>query len=210
MLLTSGVRANAAEVGLFEGGVRSTLLIISIVALAACATPQWSVGFPDLPIEKPAAGAREIGVAETEDSRSSIVVGWKGLAELRAGPGLPDYLESKLRNELVERGLAPVEALDPTKTSVSQPYKVIVLTLQSAEFEWAGIVNGDAVSEIGIGVRIYAPGGKLIYSASFSGKSDNTAHLIPTSVAAGDLIAPAADEAVKAAFADPRFEKAIR
>lgn len=181
-----------------------------MLLVAGCATPQWNTGFPEVHLQKPKSGALVIGVAQAEDSRASQVIGMRGRAELLAGPELGNYIERKFRNGLTDWGFDSVEALDPAKTSVKQPYKVLVVTLRSARFSWSGMLSGAAESTIGIAVKVYSPASKLIYSRDFTGNSSARAHMIKTGVAAGDLVAPAADEAVSSAFADPQFEKALR
>lgn len=180
-----------------------------MLLLAGCAT-QWNTGFPEVPLQKPKSGAPIIGVAHAEDSRASQVIGMRGRYELVAGPDLGNYIERKFRNGLTDRGFDPVEALDPARTSLHQPYKVVVITLQSVSFSWSGMLSGDAESTIGIAIKVYSPASKLIYSGDFTGNSSARAHTIETGVAAGDLIAPAADDVVSSAFANPRLENALR
>jgi hypothetical protein len=195
----------------FSGGrARVWLLLAALLLTAGCATSQWSAGLPDVQLQKPASGARKIGVAQAEDSRPDYVIGSVGRAELLAGPELPNHIERKFRNGLTERGFDPIEALDPADTAISQPYKVLVVTLQSAHFSWSGHTSGTTASAIGIALQVYSPAHKLIFSSSYSGDSTDTTHFISTSVVAGRLIASAADHAVSAAFADPKFEQALR
>jgi hypothetical protein len=186
------------------------LPLAALVLAAGCASAQWSAGIPEVPFQKPAGAGSKIGVAQARDSRPDCAIGAVGRAELLAGPDLPNYIERKFRNGLTERGFDPVETLDPADAAISQPYKVLVVTLQSAHFSWSGHTSGTTATAIGIALRVYSPARKLIFSSSYSGDSTGTAHFISTSVVAGSLIAPAADHAVSAAFADPKLEQALR
>lgn len=189
---------------------RLSVLAIAAFTLAGCGF-QWSAGFPEVPLQKPASGAMKIGVAQVEDSRPNYAVGWVGSSQLLAGPDLPNYIERKFRNELAERGFDPVEALDPARTTVAQPYKVVVVTLQSAEFNSSGWYFATASSKTRIGVRVYSRAGRTIFNGQYSGNSVKTAsNKINSGVVAGGLMAPAINNAVSAAFAERQFEQALR
>lgn len=191
-------------------GRRTCFLVVTVamLALAGC-SPQWSAGFPEVRLQRPTSGATKIGVAQVEDSRPDYAVGWVGRAQLLAGPNLADYIERKFRNGLTERGFDPIEALDPARTSVAQPYKIVVVTVRSASFKLSGVVSETASSIVEIRARIYSPARGVIYAASYAGKWSGPAHRVNTSVVAGSLIAPAASRAVVETLADPSFEREL-
>ena len=166
-----------------------------MLLVAGCATPQWNTGFPEVHLQKPKSGALVIGVAQAEDSRASQVIGMRGRAELLAGPELGNYIERKFRNGLAERGFEPIVALDPAKSSLAQPYKIVVITLQSATFGFPSLYWGNAGTSIAIAVQVYAPPHKMIFADSYSGAHSGGLGLVVTSVRAGSVIAAAADEA---------------
>lgn len=188
-------------------------LLIAMLAITGCATAKVNVGFPDVPLRKPASGAPKIGVARVEDTRGDPVLGSTGNGlqsfDLLAGPNLLDYINRRFRNDLAGRGFDPVTALDPTRTSLPQPYKTLVVTLQSARFSFPVFFWGLADSSINIAVQVYAPPRNLIFSGSYSGAHGDRPALA-TSAVVSSIMADSADEAVKAAFADPNFENAIR
>jgi hypothetical protein len=192
-----------------KGGhlARLCVLLAVVLSLAGCATAKVNSGFPDVPLREPHAGATKIGVARVEDSRASSVAGSLGPGWLRtdllAGPNLLSYIDHEFRNGLAERGFDPVVALDPAKASLAQPYKIVVITLQSATYGFPVWI--DAGSSIAIAVQVYAPPHKMIFADSYSG-----AHSGKPAVGGGSVIAVAADEAVKAALADPKLENALR
>ncbi len=200
-----------------KGGhlARLCVLLAVVLSLAGCATAKLNAGFPVVPLRKPPAGATKIGVARVEDSRASRIVGSTNdgafqTVDLLAGPDLLSYIDRKFRNGLAERGFEPIVALDPAKSSLAQPYKIVVITLQSATFGFPSIYWGNAGTSIAIAVQVYAPPHKIIFASSYSGAHSGGLGLVATSVRAGSVIAAAADEAVKAALADPKLENALR
>lgn len=182
------------------------MLLAAMLSLAGCATAKINARFPEVPLRKPPAGATKVGVARVEDSRASRVAG--SLDALRrvdvlAGPDLLNYIDHEFRNGLAERGFDPIVALDPAKSSLAQPYKIVVITLQSATYAFP--VWMDASSSIDIAVQVYSPSHKMIFADSYSG-----AHSGKPSAEGGSVMAVAVDKAVKAALADAKLENALR
>ncbi len=147
------------------------LLLVVILCITGCSPVKLNAGFPEVALEKPPQGAPIIGVARAEDSRGDRVAGTidTGMRniDLLVGPELPDYIERKLRNELTRRGFAPVEAINPMKTSLQQPYKVVVVTLQSVSFGFPSMPWDSAEISISIAIQVYSPTRELIYASSF-------------------------------------------
>lgn len=185
----------------------------------------WSVGcsaqpikavFPDVTLQQLIAPGVKIGVAHVEDSRASLIAGRFEYSDLQVGPGLADYIERKFRNQLTDQGFDAIEAPDPAQAPVNLPYKVVVVTLQSATFEitpsepWR--LEPRVEASVNIAVRLYAASTrKEIYSGSFSGSS-NEGWGLPSSVGSriGSIIAVAADHATGAIFTDTSFEQALK
>lgn len=191
---------------MYEGGQSAgfCVLLVVMLSLAGCATTKINARFPDVPLRKPAAGATKVGVARVEDSRASRVaasIGGNGLirSDLLAGPDLLSYIDHKFRNGLADRRFDPVVAPDPAKSSLAQPYKIVVVTLQSATYGFP--VWKNAGSAIDIAVQVYSPAHKIIFADSYSGADSGK----PSSV-----MAVAADNAVEAALADAKLESALR
>ncbi len=190
-------------------------LMVIIMSLTGCVPAKINAGFPDVPPIESLGGTDKIGVARVEDSRSDDVAGSTEISpfqdmELIVGPDLRAYIRRRFQNALANRGFDPVAALDPTRTSISQPYKIVVVTIQSVRFGYPAIAWGKVGSSVDIAVQIYSPPRNLIFSGSYSGTHDERPAILPTGTAAGSIIAVSAEEAIKAAFADPNFVRALR
>jgi hypothetical protein len=190
-------------------------LCVAVALLPGCATAKVNAGFPEVPLRKPLSGAIKVGVARVKDSRVDQIAGSVGdglfqKLDLLVGPDLLGYVDRQVRNALANRGFEPVAALDPATTAIAQPYKVVVVTLQSATFGFPVIMWGAADSSVSIAVQVYAPPRNLIFSGSYSGAHGERPALVATGVIAGSILAVSADQAVAAAFADPKLEQALR
>jgi hypothetical protein len=188
-----------------------------LLCTAGCSTAKINAGFPEVPLQAAGNSGVKIGVARAEDSRATRIAGTWTVnfreVDFLVGPELPDYIERKFRNGLVQRGFAPVDALDPAKSTNAQDYKTLVLTLQSVTFSpgyaLVGLSREDA--SVTIAVQVYAPSGsREIYAGSFSGAGQARLGSPFTGVHMGSVIAVAADHAIDAAFADSNFEQALK
>ncbi len=184
------------------------MLLVAMLSLAGCGTAKVNARFPEVPLRKPSAGATKVGVARVEDSRASRVAAstgdnWIRRADVLAGPDLLSYIDREFRNGLAKRGFDPVVALDPAKSSLAQPYKIVVITLQSATYGFP--VWKDASSAIDIAVQVYSPSHKMIFANSYSGADSGK-----PGAEGGLVMSVAADNAVEAALRDAKLESALR
>lgn len=202
--------------GRYACGAWICLWLATSLALSGCAAQELNAGFPQVVRRAPLSGATKVGVARVEDSRSDQIANsvdhWTlGNIRLIVGPNLLAYIDQKFTNGLTDRGFDPVVALDPTRTALSQPYKVVVLTLQSTTFGLSpGLWTGFGHSSVNIAVQIYDPDRRLIFANSYSAAREAHLEFTGGSVAAGKIVALAADQAIDAAFADPKLEKALK
>jgi hypothetical protein len=193
------------------------LILASMLYSTGCGPSAINAGFPEVPLLPVASSAAspKIGIARVEDSRSSRIAGPIGSAphvNLMVGPELPDYIEREFRNALATRGIAPVDALDPAKSQKAADLKTIVITLQSANFSTSDPVFVTADSSVSIAVQVYAISTtNLAFAASYSGANqERIGFSLGTGMRSGAILAVAADRAVDAAFADPKFEQALK
>ncbi len=200
---------------------RDVLLALSLLAfvnlLCGCST-QINLDFPQVAPEKPAVAAAKVGVAPVQDSRASHVAGPLNMSSdifrsvsVATGPELPDYIGNSFRNGLVKRGFDPIEAPDPGTTALQQPYKVLVITIQSVTFADSGLLSFDGASSLNLAVQVFSGGPKPVFAKVFNGEC--TEH-IPAwhggKKAVSAIIATAADRAVEAALASPDLREALR
>jgi hypothetical protein len=187
----------------------AALLLASAVCITGCGV-QINAGFPEIGMWPAHANSSRIGVARVRDSRSDHVAGPFDAQVIVAGSDLRDYVERTFRNGLVERGYDPVDALDPSTTSIQQPYKVVVLTVQSANFGVSGIFLKDGSSAVDILVQVYSASRSPIYAGDFNGTSTERMKLTAVGLAAGGVIAKAADAAIDQALANPQLQQALK
>ncbi len=154
-----------------------------------------------------------------EDSRPNRIAGLIGTGigtsseiNLLIGPELPDYIEREFRNDLATRGISSVDALNPAKTREPAKYKTIVITLQSATFATSDPVFVSADSSVNIAVQVYAIlSTNVVFGGSYSGTNqERIGFSRGTGMRSGAILAVAANRAVDAAFADVKFEQALK
>lgn len=195
-----------------SGGQRARLwlLMAAAVVLTGCAPRTVDATFPQIAIRKPLGSGPKIGVAAVGDSRATKLAGEAGDASLIVGAGLSRYIDCKFRNALTDRGFQSSAVSDPADTSVRTPDKVVVLTLQSVSL--GSLETGATLkSTVSIALQVYSSPRKLIYGKSFWGTySAGIGAFSSAEGLTGNFIAQAADRAVEAAVADPKFEKALR
>ncbi len=202
------------------GEMRSGLFVFIVVSLlycVGCDPASINAGFPEVPVAPVAntASSAKIGVARVEDSRSDRKAGLIGTSSevyLLVGPELPDYIERKFRNELAMRGITSLDALNPAKTGEPGHYKTLVVTLQSATFATPDPIFVKAESSVNIAVQVYAASTTNVeFAASYSGTNqERIGFSRGTGLRSGAILAVAADRAVDAAFADAKFEQALK
>ncbi len=186
-------------------------IVIVLLLFAGCGV-RIEAGLPEVKLQQAAklGTATTIGLARVEDSRSSREAGIiNDSAILRVGPELADYIERTFHNELVAHGMTVVEALNPARNPPTS-HKTIVVTVQSVEFNFGGFGKSDA--SVNIAVQVYGSAStESIYGGSFSGTdSEGVKVLEGAGSESGRVLAAAADRAIDAAFADERFEQALK
>jgi hypothetical protein len=188
------------------------LPLAALVLAAGCAAAKVNAGFPQVALRKPLSGAVRVGVAQVEDSRTSAVAGTTGnlfqTFEFLAGANLLLYVDRQFRNGLLDRGFDPVDALDPSKSDLAQPYNVVVVTVQSSSYG-PGIIWGSSDGSVSVAIQVYSPSRKRLFANSYAGSFHGR---IPFSVASrvGTALGTAADQAIAAAFADPKLEQTLQ
>ena len=198
-------------------------ILLSLLYCVGCEPVSINAGFPEVPPEPVAnsAGSAKIGVARVEDSRPNRNTGLIGTGaglgggsevNLLAGPELSDYIEREFRNNLATRGITSVDALNPAKTGEPGHYKTIVITLQSATFSTSDPIFVKADSSVNIAVQVYATSGtNVLFGGSYSGTNqEKIGFARGTGLRSGAILAVAANRAVDAAFADAKFEQALK
>jgi hypothetical protein len=199
-----------------RGGLFAFILM-SLFYCMGCSPASINAGFPEVPLEPVAnsASSAKIGIARVEDSRpnrSAGLIGSSPQVNLLVGPELPDYLEREFRNDLATRGITSVDALNPAKTGKPAEYKTIVVTLQSVSFATSDPVFVKADSSVNIAVQVYELSTtKVVFGGSYSGTNQERIGFSPgTGMRSGAILAVAANRAVDAAFADVKFEQALK
>lgn len=202
---------------LLSGGLRVrgiallALVLAAPICLSACSSAEINAGFPEVARENASSTGTKIGVARVEDSRDQSAAGEVANTTLLVGPELADYIERTVRNQLAARGWNPVDSLNPRRTSERPPHKTLVVTIQSVTFGDSGIFSLSAESSIDLVFQVYSPGAALVLTRNFSGDCrENIFFTHAGGVAAGGIIAKAADDAVNKAFADAALEQALR
>jgi hypothetical protein len=198
-------------------------ILLSLLYCVGCGPVSINAGFPEVPSEPVAnsASSAKIGVARVEDSRPNRNTGLIGTGagfgassefNLLAGPELLDYIEREFRNELATRGISSVDALNPAKSGEPGHYKTIVITLQSATFSTSDPIFVKADSSVNIAVQVYATSGtNVLFGGSYSGTNqEKIGFARGTGLRSGAILAVAANRAVDAAFADAKFEQALK
>jgi len=198
-------------------------ILLSLLYCVGCEPVSINAGFPEVPPDPVAnsAGSTKIGVARVEDSRPNRNAGLIGTGaglgggsdvNLLAGPELSDYIEREFRNNLATRGITSVDALNPAKTGEPGHYKTIVITLQSATFSTSDPIFVKADSSVNIAVQVYTTSGtNVLFGGSYSGTNqEKIGFARGTGLRSGAILAVAANRAVDAAFADAKFEQALK
>ncbi|HVN63412.1 MAG TPA: hypothetical protein VMT58_02150 [Candidatus Binataceae bacterium] len=166
--------------------------------------------FPEVKLKTPRSAGIKIGLARVEDSRNTREVNeGSNQIPLLAGPEFYEFIDHTFRNRLIQRGFDPTDALDPTKTLLLQPYKTMVVTLQSVSFVCNGMFSCDGTSNVSLAMQVFAPDRSAIFSGSFEGQSNQNDRL-DAGIANVNIIAKAAERAIDAAFANPKFEAALK
>jgi hypothetical protein len=202
-----------------RGGLFAFILM-SLLYCMGCSPASINAGFPEVPLEPAAnsASSAKIGIARVEDSRPNRSAGLIGTCigtsneiNLLVGPELPDYIEREFRNELATRGITSVDALNPAKTGEPAKYKTIVVTLQSVSFATSDPVFVSADSSVNIAVQVYELSStKVVFGGSYSGTNQERIGFRGIGMRSGAILAVAANRAVDAAFADVKFEQALK
>jgi hypothetical protein len=197
----------------FSGGRARVFLPLAVLVLTAgCVSAKVNAGFPQVALRKPLSGAVKVGVAPIEDSRSSPVAATMGNLfqefDLIAGATLLAYVDRQFRNGLSDRGFDPVGALDPSKSALAQPYKVVVLTAQSSNYN-PGSIWGSSDGSVSIAIQVYSPLRKMIFADSYAGSFHGRTPF-NAGIGLGTALGAAVDQAIAAAFADPRLVQALR
>jgi hypothetical protein len=189
-------------------------VLVSLLCSVGCGPLAINAGFPEVPVEQVAnsATSTKIGIARVEDSRPNRTAGLIGSVMLLVGPELPDYIERKFRNELAARGITPVDTLAPSKTNKPADHKTIVITVQSASFATPDQLFAAADASVNIAVQLYGISStNVVFAGSYSGTNRETMGFSRGGgVRSGAILAVAADRAVEAAFADAKFEQALK
>jgi hypothetical protein len=187
---------------------------VLLIDSSGCAL-RINAGFPEVPVVPVAnqPNSVKIGIARVEDNRASRDAGTiNSNVTLLVGPELPDYLEHQFRNQLAILGIAAVDALNPAKTQKPPDYKTIVITLQSASFTTPDSILVSADASVNIAIQLYATSSaNVAFAGSFTGTNeDRIGFNRGTGVTSGGILAVAADRAIDAAFADPKFQQALK
>ena len=187
---------------------------MSLLGCVSCGPFMINAGFPELPVEQVAnsANSTKIGIARVEDSRPNRNAGTIGAVILLVGPELPDYIERKFRNELAMRGITAVDTLNPAKSNKPADFKTIVITVQSASFAAPDHPFTGADASVNIAVQLYGTSStNVVFAESYSGTNrERMGFSQGGGVRSGAILAVAADRAVEAAFADVKFEQALK
>jgi hypothetical protein len=167
----------------------------------------------DVPTETRRDGA-VIGVAQVRDDRKSITAGKVGNATINTSVDVVVYLENSVKRGLTQKGLAAVDAPQPSASATSVfKGKIVEVTLQSLSIGTADALLFPANTTAAIGVQVYDPNGKVIYGQGFSGTASSRIGVHTEGgyeEAVGLLMSEAMDQAVTSAMGDPKLSEAVR
>ena len=176
------------------------LFILAGILATGCAT-YATAKFPELgPPAVVHPDAPKVGLAPIADSRRDQGAGWVDTLPLYAEPGLSQYIGRKFRDQMVEEGFDPVDVAIPSNDKDPASYKTVLVTLQSSNFGNIGVAGGST----DIAVQVFAPGShKIVFAQSYLGfeRKNGTS---------GQVLADAADSAIKKAFSDPALLAVLR
>jgi len=155
-----------------------------------------------------------VGVAQVRDDRKSTVAGKVGNATINTSVDVDVYLEDSVKRGLAQKGLAAVDAPEPSVSATSVfKGKIVLVTLQSLSIGTADAILFPANTTAAIAIQVYDANGKVIYGQAFSGTASGRIGLHSESgyeEATGALMSAAMDQAVTSAMGDPRLSQAVR
>ena len=187
--------------------------LIALCLVGGC-TYQTNAAFPVVPPAPAAhAGAQQVGLARVVDRRGDRVSGnLNEQLEVLVGPELDDYLERRLRTELVLRDFAPVEALNPGNNPASSKDRTVVVVVQSVSIGVVGSFSRSCDAVVDVAVQIYAPSSRSpIFSHDYEGQgSAKLSFSGSASVISGGVVSMAADNAIAKVLDDAEFDKALK
>jgi len=201
----------------FRGSSRGAIAALAFsgaVLLGGCATIGGRMPTAtDVPTETRRDGP-VVGVAQVRDDRKSTVAGKVGNATINTSVDVDVYLEDSVKRGLAQKGLAAVDAPEPSVSATSVfKGKIVLVTLQSLSIGTADAILFPANTTAAIAIQVYDANGKVIYGQAFSGTASGRIGLHSESgyeEAIGALMSSAMDQAVTSAMADTKLSQAVR